>query len=205
MEIQCTFCQKRLRLPDNAAGKKFKCPSCQHILTASNAPVSSPPPTSIPPPLTTTKLGTTEKPPEPHRNTASMLSLNEPKSTVLDLPPDIQEAPLSPSEPPSAPTQSNRGTSSIAPEQARNLLRVLQSCKYDMERAMRDRDEAMEMVDTFFQQFMERANNPRVKLEEREEFRDIAQKIFQLQQRFPILSSVKDALTQCENLLHQFE
>lgn len=210
MEIQCTSCQKRLRLPDNAAGKKFKCPSCQHILTvpsASTPPAAPHTPTPTSSPMITNKLGIMEK----THSTASMLSMSEPKSAVLDLPPEVQqpqEAPApttSPSTPTSIPiTPPTSSTSApIPPEQIRNLIRVLESCKMDIDRSMRDRDDAMEMVDTFFQKFMERANNPRVKLEERTEFRDIAQKIFQLQQRFPILSGMKDALVQCENILRQ--
>jgi phage FluMu protein Com len=33
IEIQCTSCSKRLRVPDNAAGKRVKCPQCQSVLS----------------------------------------------------------------------------------------------------------------------------------------------------------------------------
>lgn len=33
IEITCTSCSKRLRVPDNAAGKRVKCPQCQTILS----------------------------------------------------------------------------------------------------------------------------------------------------------------------------
>lgn len=33
IEIQCTNCSKRLRVPDNAAGKRVKCPGCQTVLS----------------------------------------------------------------------------------------------------------------------------------------------------------------------------
>jgi hypothetical protein len=33
IEISCTSCSKRLRVPDNAAGKRVKCPQCQTVLS----------------------------------------------------------------------------------------------------------------------------------------------------------------------------
>ena len=33
IEISCTSCSKRLRVPDTAAGKRVKCPQCQTILS----------------------------------------------------------------------------------------------------------------------------------------------------------------------------
>jgi len=33
IEISCTSCNKRLRVPDHAAGKRVKCPQCQTILS----------------------------------------------------------------------------------------------------------------------------------------------------------------------------
>jgi LSD1 subclass zinc finger protein len=32
IEIACTSCSKKLRVPDNAAGKRVKCPQCQTVL-----------------------------------------------------------------------------------------------------------------------------------------------------------------------------
>ena len=45
IEIQCTSCSKRLRVPDNAAGKRVKCPQCQSVLSvpaAGAAPTPAP-------------------------------------------------------------------------------------------------------------------------------------------------------------------
>ena len=33
IEISCNSCSKRLRVPENAAGKRVKCPKCQTILS----------------------------------------------------------------------------------------------------------------------------------------------------------------------------
>jgi LSD1 subclass zinc finger protein len=33
IEITCSSCSKRLRVPDNAAGKRVKCPQCQTVLS----------------------------------------------------------------------------------------------------------------------------------------------------------------------------
>ena len=33
IEISCNSCSKRLRVPDNAAGKRVKCPGCQTVLS----------------------------------------------------------------------------------------------------------------------------------------------------------------------------
>ncbi len=157
MEIQCSSCQKRLKLPDNAAGKKIRCPICQNVFQV-----------SIPPPE--------EK---------SDMSLLEPKSTVLDLPPET----------PKSDETLESSSSAISSD---NLLQMIESSRKDVDKAMVERDEAMEMVDGIFQMFMERADNPNHTPEEQSEYREIAQKIFGLQRRFPLLSSIKSTLEQCE-------
>jgi hypothetical protein len=41
IEISCTSCKKRLRVPDNAAGKRVKCPQCQSVLSVPAAGAGS--------------------------------------------------------------------------------------------------------------------------------------------------------------------
>jgi hypothetical protein len=41
IEITCTSCKKRLRVPDNAAGKRVKCPQCQSVLSVPAAGAAS--------------------------------------------------------------------------------------------------------------------------------------------------------------------
>lgn len=54
IEFHCSSCQQFLRVPDDAAGKKAKCPKCQEVLTVPSAavpPVFPPlPSASAPPP-----------------------------------------------------------------------------------------------------------------------------------------------------------
>ena len=83
-------------------------------------------------------------------------------------------------------------------ENFNELLKSLDSAKHDINQAFRDRDEAMELVDQFFQMFLERADNPEIPFKMQQEYREIAQKIFQLQRKFPLLSGVRDTLVQCE-------
>jgi LSD1 subclass zinc finger protein len=40
--IQCGSCQRRLRLPDEAIGKKVRCPACQAVFVATAAPEEPP-------------------------------------------------------------------------------------------------------------------------------------------------------------------
>lgn len=42
IEISCTSCNKRLRVPDTAAGKRVKCPQCQTILSVPAAETPAP-------------------------------------------------------------------------------------------------------------------------------------------------------------------
>jgi hypothetical protein len=30
--VKCKFCGQKLRLPDNAAGKKIRCPKCNRVI-----------------------------------------------------------------------------------------------------------------------------------------------------------------------------
>lgn len=75
------------------------------------------------------------------------------------------------------------------------------SYQRDLEKALRERDEAMEMVDGFFQLFMGRAREARFTHEEQKEYQDIAQKLFQLQKKFPLLSGLQDVLHRCEKAI----
>ena len=63
MESQCPQCNSRLRIPDNAAAKKIRCPSCQAIITLSQ----SGPEVAIPGPRSAVAIaprpGPTAKPP----------------------------------------------------------------------------------------------------------------------------------------------
>ena len=46
MELQCPQCEKRLRVPDTAAGKSVRCPACQEVISLSGmgqeVPMSGP-------------------------------------------------------------------------------------------------------------------------------------------------------------------
>ncbi len=96
----------------------------------------------------------------------------------------------------------NVTTPSTSPDPGKQkLLNLIASSKNDLERALKDRDEAMEMVDSIFQLFMDRAAHPDLPLDQKQEYQEIAQKVFGLQRRFPLLSGVKDALLQCENTI----
>jgi LSD1 subclass zinc finger protein len=54
MQVTCTDCKKPLRIPDSAAGKKVRCPSCQAVFTALPVLELGPtPPKTTPPPLPT--------------------------------------------------------------------------------------------------------------------------------------------------------
>lgn len=48
IEISCNSCNKRLRVPDNAAGKRVKCPQCQTVLSVpATGAASSPAPAPV--------------------------------------------------------------------------------------------------------------------------------------------------------------
>lgn len=140
MQTKCPGCEKTLRLPDNAAGKKIKCPSCGYSFVLSE------------------------------ETQESQAALEAESKMKIDF-------------------------------DSKTLLKMLDSAKHDIDRSLTDRDEAMELVDKFFQLFLERAEKPGLPSEQQEEYREIAQQIFELQKRFPLLSSVKDALNQCENAI----
>ena len=137
MQTKCPGCEKILRLPDNAGGKRIKCSSCNHAF-------------------------------------------------IIPLEKEIEDA---------KPTQDS------SPKNFQALLHCIASAKADIDRSLKDRDEAMELVDSFFQMFLERAENQEIPTTQQEEYREIAQKIFELQKRFPLLSGVRDVLLQCETAL----
>ncbi len=143
MQTKCPGCEKILRLPDNAGGKRIKCPACNHAFV-------------IP-------LENQEREEDSHNATIS---------------------------------SSGKDYSS--------LLQCIASAKSDVDRSLKDRDEAMELVDSFFQMFLERAENQEISTEQQEEYREIAQKIFELQKKFPLLSGVRDVLIQCETTFQSF-
>jgi phage FluMu protein Com len=47
--IQCSKCQKTLKVPDEAAGKKVRCPSCQEVIAVPAAQKESPPEEAVTP------------------------------------------------------------------------------------------------------------------------------------------------------------
>src|SRR5262249_53490887 len=49
LTFQCTGCQRKLSLPDEHAGKKIRCPSCNNVTTAPRLTIPEPPPP--PPPV----------------------------------------------------------------------------------------------------------------------------------------------------------
>lgn len=42
ISVQCSSCQGRVRLPDNAAGKRFRCPKCKGIVLGPGADAPAP-------------------------------------------------------------------------------------------------------------------------------------------------------------------
>ncbi len=140
MQNKCPACQKLLQMPDNAVGKRIKCPLCNHAFTVS-------------------QTGTGE--------------FSPPGNKVLN------------------------------DSEIQNLLQLLASYQRDMEKSMRERDEAMEMVDSFFQLFMQRGTNPNMTLSEQQEYRDTAQKLFALQKKFPLLGGLKDVMQRSSEAIRQ--
>ena len=47
--IACPSCQRKLRLPDDLAGKPVQCPACQHLFQAESQPAAASPITTNPP------------------------------------------------------------------------------------------------------------------------------------------------------------
>ena len=147
MQTKCPGCEKILKLPDNAGGKRIKCPACNHAFVI---------------PIETKPI--------------------EAKEIEQGIP--------------------NMGNDIPSAKDYKSLIQCIVSAKSDIERSLKDRDEAMELVDKFFQMFLERADNPELSLDQQAEYRDIAQKIFELQKKFPLLSGVRDVLAQCENTIN---
>jgi hypothetical protein len=67
--MNCPHCTKKLGVPDNAAGKQVRCPSCQQVFTVPSFQSAAPPPAAvpapIPPPLPVPKESVTAEPPAP--------------------------------------------------------------------------------------------------------------------------------------------
>lgn len=82
-----------------------------------------------------------------------------------------------------------------------NLLQLIASYQREIDKSMRERDEAMEMIDGFFQLFLQRGENSNLTLSEQQEYRDTAQKLFELQKKFPLLSGMKSILQKCEEAI----
>lgn len=86
-------------------------------------------------------------------------------------------------------------------EEVKKVLELIESYQRDIEKSIQERGEAMEMVDGFFQLFLDRAGNPDLSPEEQQENQDIANKLFQLQKKFPLLSGFKDVLSSCDKII----
>ena len=50
IDLKCPSCDRQLRVPDAAAGKKARCPSCQTVVTIPSASAPAPPDAGAPPP-----------------------------------------------------------------------------------------------------------------------------------------------------------
>lgn len=98
MQTKCPGCEKILRLPDNAGGKRIKCSACNHAF-------------------------------------------------IIPLEKEVGE---------------NKTFQESSPKDHQSLLHCIASAKADIESSLKDRDEAMELVDSFFQMFLERAENQEI-------------------------------------------
>lgn len=66
--VICLTCNSRVRLPDNAAGKRFRCPKCQGVITGpAPAPPAATKPAVIRPP-DQTDAGFADTPADPSEN-----------------------------------------------------------------------------------------------------------------------------------------
>ena len=178
MQTKCTNCQKVLQVADSAAGKRVKCPGCNQIFVA--APLSQA--TSQILPLPTEKLS------------AQIGVSPKPQPIVSSTPSD--HASTQEVTPASLPAQSKS-----TGNERQQLLNLLASYKRDIDKSIQERNEAMEMVDSFFNLFLERAERQSLTHEEQQEYRDTAQKMFELQKKFPLLSGFRDILNRCEKEL----
>ena len=136
MEIRCVHCQKLLRIPESAAGKRVKCPIC---------------------------------------------------SNFFDVPQNVP---------------SKQEKKSVDQQEVQQILQLLASGKQDIEKSIQERGEAMEMVDGFFQFFLERSQTSNIP-EEQKQNQEIAHKLFQLQQKFPLLAGLRNVLNRCEKIFQK--
>ena len=49
IEFNCTQCDKRLKVPDESAGSKARCPQCQNVIEVPASNLASPGPATVPP------------------------------------------------------------------------------------------------------------------------------------------------------------
>jgi hypothetical protein len=65
ISVICPSCNSRIRLPDNAAGKRFRCPKCQGVVAG---PASVPAKPPVVRPADQTDAGFADSPPDPAEN-----------------------------------------------------------------------------------------------------------------------------------------
>ncbi len=81
LQIPCP-CGKTLKVPDNLAGKKVKCPACEEII---DVPASPPPPV-FDPDVVFDEIASSPRPPKPAAPTETVAATNVTGGTAIMLP-----------------------------------------------------------------------------------------------------------------------